>query len=169
MEHEEIDMARRLAKRNASTVGQKLLLGFTALVIAGCGAIAATPTNRPSVVVAFEDAPFVPDDPRFPAGPGVAVLHGDPSTGPSAMLISIRRGSIPLHTHSSDYHLLVVRGTVKHWDEGGTEAAARPLGPGSYWFQPADQVHGDACVADECVAYLVWSGKRDGKLAPARP
>jgi len=151
------------------TKAHRVMLASAASAIAGCAAISATPTNRHSVVVAFEDAPFVPDDPRSPNGPQVAVLHGDPSTGPSAMLIRIARGSIPMHTHSSDYHLLVVRGAVKHWDEGDTEAAARPLGPGSYWFQPADQVHGDACVADECVAHLVWSGKRDGKLAPTRP
>ena len=145
-----------------------------ASVLAFAFAACSTPPGRqvaeyPSVVVAFEDAPFAPFDPGRPDGPGVAVLWGDPRIGRSAMFLRIDRGAISLHTHSSDYHLLVVQGLIKHWGANGSEADARPLGPGSYWFQAANEVHGDACVSDTCTAFLVWHGKQDGKrVEPAR-
>lgn len=52
------------------------------------------------------------------------------------MLVEIKKGSIPLHLHSADYHLVVVEGEMKHWAENQSEAGAKILGPGSYWFQP---------------------------------
>ena len=134
----------------------------------GCSTLGQPPQDRPVVVVPFERAPFTPADSRFPDGPQIAVLWGDPSSGPSAMLIKSRKGAFPLHSHSSDYHLVVLRGTVKHWEDGSTEDQVQPLAPGSYWFQPGNKFHGDACLADECVVYIVWSGKRDARLAPPR-
>jgi quercetin dioxygenase-like cupin family protein len=74
-----------------------------------------------------------------------------------------------MHLHSADYHLLVVEGTMKHWLRGASVADARSLGPGSYWFQPGGQVHADACLSESCLVFLVWSGQRDGKLAPPEP
>jgi quercetin dioxygenase-like cupin family protein len=120
-------------------------------------------------VVAFEDAPFVPVMADRPDAGAIAVLWGDPNSGPSAMFIRLPKGALPMHSHSSDYHLLVLKGVAKHWSEGQTEAAAKPLGPGSYWFQHGNEVHGDSCLSDECVLHIVWAGKRDGKLAePAK-
>jgi hypothetical protein len=54
---------------------------------------------------------------------------------------------------------------MRHWGEGEQEAEAQPLGPGSYWRQPGLQVHGDSCLTDDCVMFIKWEGKRDGKLA----
>ncbi len=116
-------------------------------------------------VVAFEDARFVPVRPDRPEGPRIAVLWGDPGTGPSAMLLKLKKGPIPAHVHSNDYHLAVLQGTMKHWGEGETEATARPLGPGSYWFQPGNAIHWEACVTDECLLHIVWSGRQDARLA----
>jgi quercetin dioxygenase-like cupin family protein len=97
----------------------------------------------------------------------IRLLSGQPATGPSAMYLRFVRQSIPMHLHTADYHLLVVEGTMKHWSRGESEADARPLGPGSYWYQPGGQAHADACVSDSCLLYLVWSGPRDGRPAPA--
>ena len=117
-------------------------------------------------MTALQDAKFVPNDPGQPDGPQLAVLWGDPARGPSAMLIKIKKGAIPLHYHIADYHLVVLEGSLKHWAEGGLESNAKTLGPASYWFQPCNQVHGDSCLTDECLAYLNWAGPRDGKLPP---
>jgi hypothetical protein len=70
-----------------------------------------------------------------------------------------------LHYHTSDYHLVLIQGTMKHWGGGTREPDAKPLGPGSYWFQPGKQPHGDSCLSDECLMYLHWAGKRDGIAA----
>ena len=141
----------------------KIRTGLLALValVSVCAAMAQTPAHERSTVLAAEDMKLVPLDLRHPDGPALAVLYGDPSTGPSAMLLRLPKGELPLHVHSSGYHLMVLRGTLKHWDAGDSAAAARPMGPGSYWFQPGGMAHGDACLSDDCLVYLTWLGKRD--------
>ena len=125
----------------------------------------ALPKQEEMVVVPIEDAVFVPVSPRLPDGPRIAILWGDPRTGPSAVLLEMKSGSVPLHVHTADYHLVVIEGLMKHWREDQSEATAGPLGPGSYWFQPGGQVHGDACLSEKCVMQIVWSGPRDAHLA----
>lgn len=134
----------------------------------GCATVQRPPADRLMVIVPFEHALFTPDDPRFPDGPQIAVLWGDPSSGPSTMLIKVKKGPMPLHSHSSDYHLVVIRGMAKHWEDGQTEDQVQTLSPESYWFQPGNKIHGDSCLSDECIVHIVWLGKRDGKLAPTR-
>lgn len=121
--------------------------------------------GKTMVVVPFEGARFAPVNPRLPDGPRMAVLWGDPATGPSAVLLEMKKGSVPLHIHTADYHLVILEGTMKHWAEGQSESAAPSLGPGSYWFQPGGQPHGDACLTDKCVMHVVWAGARDATLA----
>ena len=61
------------------------------------------------ITVPFEQAQFVPVSAARPNGAQLAVLRGDPATGPSAMLMKLVRGPVPLHTHSADYHLVLIR------------------------------------------------------------
>jgi quercetin dioxygenase-like cupin family protein len=121
--------------------------------------------KKKMVVTPYQDARFAPIDPKQPDGPQIAVLWGDPAKGPSAMLLKLKKGGGRLHFHTSDYHLTLLQGTMKHWAEGESEADAKPLGPGSYWFQPGAQAHGDSCLTDECLMFVKWEGKRDGMLA----
>jgi hypothetical protein len=60
---------------------------------------------------------------------------------------------------------VVIQGTMRHRVKGEKESDAKPMGPGSYWFQPGNEAHGDSCVTDECVMFIKWEGKRDAKLA----
>jgi quercetin dioxygenase-like cupin family protein len=113
------------------------------------------------VVTAFENARFIAFDAKKPEAGDYAVLSGDPAKGPSQMLYRYPRGDAPLHQHSSDYQAVVIKGQAKHWAEGATAADAPPLGPGSYWSQPARQKHGDTCLSDECLLFVTWSGKMD--------
>jgi quercetin dioxygenase-like cupin family protein len=151
-----------------------LLLAFAA----ACGAApppsplsssspSASSSPRAMVVVPIEDATFLPVSARLPDGPRMAVLWGDPSAGPSAVLLEMKRGAGPLHVHTADYHLVVLEGTMKHWSADQSEQGVKPLGPGSYWFQSGGHAHGDSCLSDRCVMQIVWSGPRDGKLADA--
>ena len=116
-------------------------------------------------VVPYEQARFVPVDPGQPAGPSIAVLHGDPETGPSSILIKMPKGAGPLHTHTADYDLVVLEGRMRHWGRGQKEADTPELGPGSYWHQPGREAHGDSCLTDVCVMYVKFAGRRDGALA----
>lgn len=145
------------------------ITAFGALGAAAVFGVLPAQANAQSTVVAAEDAKLAPLDLRAPDGAAMALLWGDPANGPSAMLLRLPKGPIPVHVHSSTYHLMVLRGTMKHWDEAGTEAAARPLGPGSYWRQPGGMAHGDACLSEDCLVHLVWDGKRDAYRPAPKP
>ncbi len=67
------------------------------------------------------------------------------------MLLRMERSGGRLHYHSSDYHLAVIEGEMKHWARGEQEADAPVLGPGSYSFQPGGEAHADSCLADQCL------------------
>ena len=130
----------------------------------GSTSTAATP-DRSMIVKAFDEVNFVPIINSRPDGPQIGVLRGDPDKGPSDMLLKMPRGPGTLHTHTADYHLTIISGEMKHWDPSASESQVRPLGPGSYWFQPGGEVHADSCISDECVMFIHWSGRRDGQLA----
>lgn len=120
-----------------------------------------------AVTTPIEAARFVPINPADPNSTQIAVLSGDPATGPSDMLMRFVRGQGVPHVHSSDYRLVVVQGTMTH-TQAGEEAKATPMGPGSYWFQPGEQPHVDSCLSDQCTMFISWSGKRDSRRAAAK-
>lgn len=135
------------------------ILGFSFGIFAAEG--------KPMVVVPSAAVVFVPVDPARPEGAAMAVLWGDPGSGPSAMLLKMKKTPGALHFHTSDYHLALLEGTMRHWADGTKPEDVAPLGPGSYWFQPGGQLHGDACLTDECIMFIKWEGKRDGFLPEA--
>lgn len=136
-----------------------LAIGFAAGgLAAGKGAMVVTP---------FDKAQFRPVDPKQPEGTQIAVLRGDPATGPSAMLMRQVRGNSAMHVHSSDYDLVLIKGQMKHWSPDDIERDAPVLGPGSYWFQPGNEPHAGSCLTDECLMYVQWNGKRDGRVVAA--
>jgi quercetin dioxygenase-like cupin family protein len=147
----------------------KLLLVGTAGVLSGFAAGTLANTQEQMIVVSLKDAKFEPADPANPEGPQLAVLSGDPTKGPAAVLLKLKKGIQPLHSHTSDHHAVLIQGTAKHWAEGEREADVKSLGPGSYWFQPGKQVHGDACTAEngECLVFVNFMGKMDSILAEA--
>lgn len=115
----------------------------------------------------FDTMEFTPLDPARPAGPSIAILAGDPDTGPSSMLMRLPRFRGRLHFHSHDYECVVVAGRARHWVDGEAEAAVPDLGPGSYWRQPRLELHGDSCLSEECLLFLRWDGPRDAHLPQA--
>jgi Domain of unknown function (DUF4437) len=146
----------------AASKGCKVF-GYGMLLSTSLSALAAPPDVM--IVTPIEEAVFRPVNPKLPDGPAIAVLRGDPDTGPSDMLLRMPRGTSPLHTHSADYTLVVIEGKMRHYARAEDAATAPALGPGSYWFQPAGSAHGDECVSDVCLMFIQWSGRRDARLA----
>ena len=120
-----------------------------------------------ATITAIEDAKFAPVDPARPQGAQMAVLWGDPQTGPSATLLRLNKGVSAVHVHTADYHGVILEGTLQHWQQGQSQAEAKLLRPGSHWFQPGNAAHSDACLTDQCLMYVQWAGPRDGRLAEA--
>jgi quercetin dioxygenase-like cupin family protein len=124
-------------------------------------------------LVAPSSLKYTPADPSNPAGPELAVVTGDLQKGGGFFLKLPAGYKPPLHTHTSDYHAIVVSGAPRHWVAGG-EKNAKPLGAGSYWFQPGNQPHGDECTGKEpCLLYIVIAGAFDftptPKAKPVKP
>lgn len=104
---------------------------------------------------------YAPLDPSQQGGPEIAVVSGDMKSGGGFFLKLPAGFKAPMHTHTADYHAVVVSGAPKHWLPGG-DKAAKALTPGSYWFQPGGQPHDDECTGSEaCVLYLVYQGGFD--------
>ena len=69
----------------------------------------------------------------------------------------------PTHTHSNSYHAVVISGTITNPMKGDTEKP-KNLGPGSYWFVPANSVHETSCVSKEpCLFYMYQTTSFDFK------
>jgi hypothetical protein len=147
-----------------------------AFALGAVGGITVAKTAKPEyTLVPAGTAKFAPADPKMAAGPQIAVLSGDPKTGPVAFLLKLPKGPAPLHWHSSDYYALTVDGNTKHWLPG-KDAEAKSNPPGTFWFQPggsAATAHGDECLSDSCTAFIFMPGKFDFTVAdtkaPAAP
>ncbi len=68
--------------------------------------------------------------------------------------------SSPLHTHSGAYHGVVISGVMINPFE--QEQSPIHMGPGGYWYVPANVEHVTACVSEEpCVFYFHADGAFD--------
>src|SRR3977135_4126122 len=82
------------------------------------GATYATQAKLDNTLVPAGTAKFASLDPKNPGSPQMAVLSGDPKTGPVAFLLKLQKGAAPIHWHSSDYYAFTVEGQSKHWLPG---------------------------------------------------
>jgi quercetin dioxygenase-like cupin family protein len=131
---------------------------------AKAGAAKAKPAAKPAKLVTM-----APDELKWVANPAnaevlMAVVRGNPAKGPHAAFHKFKPGfSAGLHTHSSDFNIAVVSGTLIAGPEGGPE---KKLPAGSYEYQPHGVKHVTGCdTGSECVIFVVSSGKFD--LTPA--
>jgi hypothetical protein len=155
---------------------------FTALALAvslaGVSTVQAD-AKKYNIVIAG-DQKYSPVDPKNEKGLQMAVVSGDPKTGPVSFYLKLPKGPAPIHYHTSDYTAVVLEGKTKHWLPG-KEAEAKEGGAGTAWFQPggATGAHGDECLSDTCVIFIVMpkkfdffpakvDAKKDTKAPPAK-
>lgn len=99
-----------------------------------------------------------------PAGVEVASvsfanLRDDPATGGRTFLAKLTKGSDGNHTHEDAYEAIVLKGTMAHWTASSPGSEKKRLGPGSYWYQPATQLHREDCLSEECILFVVHLGE----------
>jgi quercetin dioxygenase-like cupin family protein len=100
----------------------------------------------------------------------VSLMHGElESRAPTAFLMKYSAGvRAPAHTHSGDYHCVVVSGQFRHF--ASDEDEFEILGPGSTWFQKGGAVHQDVCVGPEDgVLSIFWPDGFDVDFVSAQP
>ncbi|MBQ0934515.1 DUF4437 domain-containing protein [Ideonella paludis] len=122
----------------------------------------AAPSASPMIVTPYESLSF---SAKQPGNPQIAPVKGQPEREASSIVMKMGRGAFPMHTHTANYQLVVIKGVMKHWDAKGSQKAAPKMGPGSFWYQPAGLAHGDACESDECVWFITFDGPRDFEAA----
>lgn len=78
--------------------------------------------------------------PGVPACISVAVQHGDPSAGPSIMLIKLKAGcKVPWHWHTVDEEVMVVSGTGKAEVKDAPKPAM--IKAGDFIYMPSRHIH----------------------------
>jgi quercetin dioxygenase-like cupin family protein len=116
-----------------------------------------------SIIVPLEKMSFQPQAPGLPQK--VSTLWGNRDRdGGFGQLIELPPGfRSPLHTHSGDYHGVLIKGTWQHEDAAGKKTSVQP---GSYVRQAGGEMHIDACVSKEpCLLFLFQYSRADLILA----
>ena len=124
----------------------KFLSGLSVLtLLSACsdaGSISRTDEQKQSVAVTTADqVSYQPLNPaRGDASPQAGVLWGDITKDvPSGMLLKFAEGfSSPPHIHNITYRAVVIDGEIHNDDP---DAANMWMGPGTFWIQPAGEVH----------------------------
>ena len=101
--------------------------------------------------------------------PGVAVhfVYGGIGLGvPTAQLGRIDAGlTFPAHSHSDDYHAVLIKGRFQHWEVGDADKGPVML-PGATFFQGKDVPHYDSCLGPEqCLVYVTFAHRADVTMA----
>ena len=124
--------------------------------------VAGEGTSR---VVRVADIDWTPVVAGAPQGAQLAVLSGDPATGPVGALMQLPAGSTEdLHKHSAEHTAVVLSGVAAH---GAQPGKLTNLSAGGYWIQPAGEASIDACTGEAaCILYVGFEGSMD--RIPAR-
>jgi len=128
-----------------------------AAVLATAGSVFANIAAADSVSVPNEKLNYV----KTGIGPlWAAPVFGDIFGGKHGTLIKMpKKFTSPVHTHSEDYHAVVVTGIISNGLPG---AADVPLATGSHWFQKGDEAHVTKCLSStECVFFITQQDKFD--------
>jgi quercetin dioxygenase-like cupin family protein len=125
------------------------------------------PSSR-SVNASTSDSLFVSADAakfkEVAPGASMAVISGDPDKGAHRVFTKFAPGaSFPLHTHTSEMHIVVIKGAYLYKPEKGEE---QRVGPGCYLDIAANVRHSSGGEAKEgALFYEESAGKFD--LVPA--
>ena len=112
--------------------------------------------------VPYDDLTFFPQREGSPVE--MAVLWGDPKSGPSGVLLKLPSGwEAPVHSHSSSYRAIVIEGSPIHMLDGAANPTA--FGPGSYIHQPAGEFHSNANTSGaNALVLVIYDGPMDAIL-----
>jgi beta-alanine degradation protein BauB len=138
-----------------------LVLAGITLLCAGLAAnVQAADTRGESVNVPAEQMLFR----DIGGNVKMAPAWGDMSKGAHGTFLRLPAAfDSGMHSHSADYHGVVVSGSVANTEEGREEVA---LPPGSYWMQRKNANHVTKCLSDSgCVVYITQSAKFDSTPA----
>lgn len=131
------------------------------------------PTDNPTTPIStsFEHLVWRPVDPNQPAGPQIAVLWGDPTSGPFGALLRVPVDfESPMHSHSQDERVVQLRGRSVHWTQDGSRETAPTMTPGDFMMMPRGVQHVSATAGDEeSIEFITMDGAFDFTVADTEP
>jgi quercetin dioxygenase-like cupin family protein len=116
-------------------------------------------------ITAYEDLQFAPFAEESPVE--VAVLWGNPETGPAAVMVRLPEGyREPWHYHTSTYRAVNIKGEFQTRSKDGDTTVSEVYEPGAYIVQPGGAVHSEVNAGPgELVALVYFDGPVDFVLA----
>lgn len=122
---------------------------------AGAMAQAVKAGTKQEVSVPLQEVKF--EQPFGPQGPGFATIWGDRNKGEHGTFLKIAAGApADMHTHAGDSWGVVITGNMTHVTEG---KPGKLLGPGGWWFMPANVPHQSICHPGvECLIFVHNAG-----------
>lgn len=142
--------------------GTGLRLATAAAAMAAFAALASAADRQPKLrYVPFAGIEWT----ETPDGRAVATVSGDRTRGEHTTFIRFPAGmKSPPHTHTLDYHGLIVKGVARHYMPGSPEETLN-LSAGSYYFVPGGTPHVSECLPDtECIFAIHQNGPFDRNL-----
>ena len=129
------------------------LLLFASLNLAGA-AFAADEFQA----VKLSDIKWQPCDPKNPKDAcQINYFRGNPEKEPNHSYFRVPKGYMfSAHWHTSNTHLVVLKGVFVVGAENDTKGTA--LRVGDFGYEAAKWIHWGRCDAEECVAYLFVDG-----------
>lgn len=112
-------------------------------------------------ITAYADLPFAPIAEGSPVE--IAVLWGNPETGPAAVLVRFPEGyQEPWHCHTSTYHAVLIKGAFQTRSQDTEVTVSEVYGPGAYAVQPGGATHSEVNAGPgELVAFVYFDGPVD--------
>jgi quercetin dioxygenase-like cupin family protein len=105
----------------------------------------ANPAQGMNVAAPADSIKWGPAPAVFPPGAQVAVLQGDPQAAGQIFTVRLRMPDgyiIPAHSHPTDEHVTVIRGTLLiGMGDRFAESALKPLNAGGFISAPAGMNH----------------------------
>ena len=114
-----------------------------------------------TTITAYEDLQFEPLGEESPVE--IAVLWGNPETGPAAVMIRFPEGyQEPWHSHTTTYHAMIIKGEFQTRSKNADVEISAVYGPGAYVVQPGGAVHSEANAGTgELTALVYFDGPVD--------
>jgi quercetin dioxygenase-like cupin family protein len=128
-----------------------------AFLLIGCIGTLAAQDDKP--VVAPAAASKFAALPVLPSCATVSVQRGDPSKGPSSILLKAANGcKIPWHWHTAAEHIVFISGKASMQMKEDAQASA--VKPGDYVYLPGKHTHEFTCIAT-CMLFDMPEGAFD--------
>lgn len=112
-------------------------------------------------ITAYDDLQFGPIAEGSPVE--VALLWGNPVTGPATVLVRFPEGyAEPWHSHSSTYRSVLIKGDFLTRSRDNGETSTDVYSPGAYLVQPGGAVHSEVNAGQgDLVALVHFEGPVD--------